>query len=133
MFFYEGSSVDVLSQLVERGLTFDAFHIDGAKETYYHDIVNSSRMVSAGAATVVVDDIGHPGVARRWRRSVRQHLVATVPEFPRSPEADHAVGAMVPSSHLKWQVLITYSRALNFQRQARERVAQRRGRVGAAV
>jgi predicted O-methyltransferase YrrM len=131
--FYEGSSVDVLSQLVERGLSFDAFHIDGAKETYYHDIVNSSRMVSAGAATVIVDDIRHPGVSRRWRRCVRQRLVVTVPEFPRIPEADHMVGAVLPSSNLKWRMLITYSCALNLQRQARERVAQSRGRTVATA
>jgi hypothetical protein len=29
-------------------------------------------------------------------------MVETVPEFPRTPEADHMVGAKVPGSHVKW-------------------------------
>jgi len=38
--FTEGSSLDVVPDMVRRGDRYDAFHIHGPKGAYYHDIVH---------------------------------------------------------------------------------------------
>jgi len=81
-----------------------------------------------GRAVVIVDDIEHSGVARRWRRCLRQNVIAEVPEFPPAPDVGNAIGSLLPSSRLKGSVLVAYSDALNFQRHARERFAAIRRR-----
>jgi hypothetical protein len=114
-----GDSLKVLPTLVNRRLTFDAFHVDGCKEAYFDDIVNCSRMVDQSGGLVIVDDIGHPGVARRWRRCRRLGILRPSAGFPARPESGNQVDDVVPSPLVKWGVLIGYARTLNVIRRAR--------------
>lgn len=115
VFFYKGDSSRVLPALAARGLTFDVFHIDGAKHLYYMDIVNSSRMVSPSGALVIVDDSNYL-IARVTLSSLAKlNVVTQLPEFPSMPRAvDHEdsnneVMGLVPSSGRKYIFLESYS------------------------
>lgn len=105
--FYEGSCLAVLPALAKRGMTFDLFHIDGAKHTYYFDILNSHRMVPNGDSWVIVDDANMPPVERMWKRCLQQGLVqplATFPPMPASAEHRNAIGVLprLPRWHWLW-------------------------------
>lgn len=86
VFFYEGDCRVVLPQVAREGLRFDAFHIDGAKFTYFEDIRNCQRMV-ADEAVVIVDDSQIKIVARCWERCVRQSRIQPLSAFPSMPSA----------------------------------------------
>lgn len=83
VFFYEGSCLRVLPQLAKRGMWFDLFHIDGAKYTYYLDILNCHRLLAGGgAAMIIVDDLNMGAVEQMWRRCLREGLVQPASGFP---------------------------------------------------
>ena len=107
VFFYKGDSRRVLPDLASRGLTFDVFHIDGAKHIYYMDIVNSSRMVSPSGALVVVDDAEQLGVRVALLSLASFNVLIRSPQFsfmPRSvgPAESNEVRELVSSSGIKY-------------------------------
>jgi hypothetical protein len=119
VFFYEGSCLDVLPQLAKRGMEFDLFHIDGAKFTYYRDILNSQRMTGHDGALIVIDDLNMGPVERVWERSVAQGIIVPHPEFPAMPlteEHRNAIGRLAPAGRWKWR-LHWYAGALRRFRQ----------------
>jgi predicted O-methyltransferase YrrM len=102
VFFYEGSCLRVLPQLAKQGMRFDLFHIDGAKQTYYLDILNSHRLLpDGGAAMVIVDDLNMGAVEQMWRRCLREGLVQPASGFSpmdmRCPRRN-AIGMLEPIS-----------------------------------
>jgi predicted O-methyltransferase YrrM len=104
--FYEGDCLKVLPALARAGLRPDLFHVDGAKHTYYFDILNCQRMLS-GPALVVIDDVNMGLVERVWKRCLREGLVVATPDFPPMPERiEHrnAVGMLAPVP--RWRRLI---------------------------
>jgi hypothetical protein len=130
VFFYPGDCLTVLPSLVRRRLSCDVFHVDGAKHTYYDDIVNCSRMASAGSL-VIVDDLQYPGPANAWRWCLRHGVVVRSDEFPTmdsSVRSSNGIGRLVPSSWVKWVALRNFSRALTLRRHAYAVLGRRRGR-----
>jgi hypothetical protein len=106
--FYEGSCLEVLPALARRGMTFDLFHIDGAKHTYYFDILNSHRMVQHDDSWVIVDDANMPAVERMWERCLREGLVqplAAFPPMPSSEEHRNAIGILPQLPRWRWSLL----------------------------
>jgi hypothetical protein len=122
VFFYSGDSRSVLPKLASRGLTFDVFHVDGAKHIYYRDIINSSRMISPSGALVVVDDAEQLGVRVALSSLSIFNVITRLPEFPSmrhsagSAESNEIRG-LVPSSGGKYILLKCYSHILAMVRQ----------------
>lgn len=81
VFFYEGDCRVILPRLARKGLRFDAFHIDGAKFTYFEDIRNCQRMIRP-EAVVIVDDSQIEGVSRVLQHCMRQERILPMVEFP---------------------------------------------------
>jgi hypothetical protein len=105
-------------------MTFDLFHIDGAKHTYYFDILNSHRMLRDGDSWVIVDDANMPPVERLWKRCLREGLVEPLARFPPMPATDehrNAIGALTQLPRWRWSWL--WARA-SF-RHARRRLQRR--------
>jgi hypothetical protein len=124
VFFYQGDSRSVLPLLASRGLTFDAFHIDGAKHIYYMDIVNSSRMMSPSGAIVVVDDSEQLGVRAALSSLAIFNVTTRLPEFPSIPHSpgsaeSNEVRGLAPSSRKKYMALKSYSHVLATIRKAK--------------
>ena len=97
-FFHPGNCLTVLPAIHERDpdLHFDAFHIDGAKRTYYQDIRNCVPM-AAEDALVIVDDTQQERVTKTWNRCVRKGLIDPLDEFAAMPESiryRHAIGRL---------------------------------------
>jgi predicted O-methyltransferase YrrM len=106
VFFYEGSCLEILPQLHRRGLHFDCFHIDGAKHTYYRDILNCHRLAEHHhQSLIIVDDSNFGPVGAIWRRCIRQGLVKPSPDFPpmdRDAARQNAIGTLEPISAPRW-------------------------------
>jgi Methyltransferase domain len=123
VFFYKGDSGSVLPALAARGLTFDAFHIDGAKHLYYMDIVNSSRMVAPSGALVIVDDSNYLIAKVALSSLANFNVIIRLPEFPSMTRAvghddsNNEVRGLVPSSGRKYTLLKSYSYVLATARQ----------------
>lgn len=114
VFLHPGNSLEVVPELARRQMRFDGFHVDGAKQTYYHDIVTCQRMVAGPGAAIVVDDMGNPAVAAVWRRCVRQGLVRPEPvdEAAASERRGNEVGVLVPPTMWRSRMLVPYSTLL---------------------
>lgn len=126
VFFYEGSCLRVLPQLAKQGMRFDLFHIDGAKQTYYRDILNSQRLLAdGGAATIVVDDLNMGAVEQMWRRCLREGLVQPASRFPpmdmECPRRN-AIGMLEPVPAWRWWRHRTMAAARASRRKLRYRV-----------
>lgn len=124
VFFYKGDSRRILPGLASEGLTFDVFHIDGAKYVYYVDIVNSSRMVSPSGALVVVDDAEQLGVRIALLSLASFNVITRLPKFPSMPRLigsaeSNEVRGLVPSSGTKYIFLNSFSYALATARQTK--------------
>lgn len=123
VFFYNGDSATVLPALAARGLTFDVFHIDGAKHLYYMDIVNSSRMVSRSGAIVIVDDSNYLFAKVALSSLAKFKVITRLPGFPPMPPAvnredtNNEITGLVPSSGGKYVLLKCYSYVLATARQ----------------
>jgi len=114
VYFDEGGCLEALPAIARRGLAFDAFHIDGAKYTYYADILNCQRIASGGAI-VIMDDTQEPGVSRTWRRCTRHGLIDRLEQFPPMAETSkyrNEIGVLQPFLVWKWPVLFAYGRLL---------------------
>lgn len=106
VFFYEGDCRVILPRLARKGLRFDAFHIDGAKFTYFEDIRNCQRMTRR-EAVLIVDDSQMEGVSRVLRRCIGQGRIQLMAEFPPMPSAikyRHEIGKLRPAP--AWRSLI---------------------------
>jgi predicted O-methyltransferase YrrM len=122
VFFYAGNSLEVLPALAKRGLTFDAFHIDGAKVNYYDDLMNASSMAPHGGAIAVVDDAETMAARVALWSLTAFGVVKTVPEFPSMSSSDpnrHQIKSIVLTSPGKRKLLKAYSHALNLARRAK--------------
>ena len=122
VFFHRGNCLKVLPDLVASGLKCDFFHIDGAKDLYFDDMLNCSRMVRSSDALVVMDDTQMPGVARTWSRCVHLRLAEPKAEYPSMAVSEryrNEVGQLVASSKFKAAALRAYSRALVLVRRIR--------------
>jgi predicted O-methyltransferase YrrM len=131
VFFYEGSSLDVVPELARRGERFDCFHVDGAKYLYYMDVLNCGPMIADDGAILIMDDVQLPVVGRAWNRCVRERLVQSCPEFPpmaHSLKYRQEIGSMNRVSRSRW---LAYHNAANIGLALRpmwphvERVARR--------
>jgi Methyltransferase domain len=125
-FFHEGSCLKLLPEIARRGLRFDLFHIDGAKHTYYFDILNCHRMLSSDGALVILDDFNMRSVERVWRRSVSRGLVEPLAEFDPMPESEehrNAIGALPPVSKSTWLRYSAEASFRSYRRRLRRRLA----------
>jgi hypothetical protein len=105
VFFHQGSCLDVLPELARRGLRFDLFHIDGAKHTYYFDVLNSHRLRDEHGALVILDDVNMGGVARIWERCLDQKLIMAEAEFQPMPDSSthrNAIGTLPRLARSRW-------------------------------
>jgi predicted O-methyltransferase YrrM len=125
VFFYEGSCLRVLPALARRGLRFDLVHVDGAKHTYYFDVLNAHRLADEGAL-IVVDDANMGSVQRVWERCVREGLVLPLPEFPTMFETHRNAIGMLPEVP-RWRRV-----ALQMRASMRQRRRRLRGRLSKA-
>lgn len=106
VFFYEGDCREILPRLARKGLWFDAFHIDGAKFTYFEDVRNCQRMTRP-EAVVILDDSQQEGVSGVVRRCVRQGRIQPMAQFPPMSPANkyrHEIGLLRPAP--TWRTLI---------------------------
>jgi Methyltransferase domain len=98
-FFYEGSCLEVLPALAERGLRFDVFHIDGAKGTYLEDVLNCERVMAGDSATLIMDDTQVEFVDQVWRLFTAAGVIAPDPLFPAMPDSEryrNEIGTLKP-------------------------------------
>jgi predicted O-methyltransferase YrrM len=86
--FHEGDCRVVLPRLAAAGHRYDGFHIDGAKFTYFEDVLNASQMISGQSAMIVMDDSNQPAVQRTWSALIRLRVVAHTAEFPPMPSSE---------------------------------------------
>ena len=108
VFFHEGSCLEVLPGLARRGERFDLFHIDGAKHTYYYDLLNCRPLLASDRqALVVLDDANMGPVQQIWQRAIAQGLVEPDPDFP-AMAADqprrNQIGLLQPLPMYRWWV-----------------------------
>jgi hypothetical protein len=105
---YEGDCREQLPKLTARGLRFDVFHIDGAKQLYFTDILHCAQMIAENEATVIVDDTQLRSVAWVWRTCQRYGLIEPDPAFSyvASPFHDqNDIGWMRPIPRWRWKLL----------------------------
>jgi hypothetical protein len=125
VFFSEGSCLQVLPQLAKGDLRFDLFHIDGAKHTYYLDLLNCHRLLADEArALVIMDDLNMGPVNGVWQRCLREGLVHPTPDFPpMSSECPrrNAIGMLEPISALRWWRYRTQASLRRSRRRLRHR------------
>jgi methyltransferase family protein len=134
VFFHAGDCLKVLPELAGSGLSFDCFHIDGAKHTYYEDILNCHQMIAGAGAVIVVDDTQQNRVAWTWRRCVRQGLIEVIADFPPMPLIEafrHQIGMLRPIASWKRTILFVYARALTLHGRTRLVLGRARARVRA--
>jgi predicted O-methyltransferase YrrM len=101
VFFYAGDSRRVLPRIKQTGLKFDAFHIDGAKHTYYQDICNCQQLARDARAAVILDDTQQEQVTRVWEKCLAQRRIHARLDFPAMPEAQkyrNQIGTLSPES-----------------------------------
>jgi hypothetical protein len=116
--FDEASCLKALPDIHRRGLAFDTFHIDGAKYTYFADILNCQRIAAPGA-TVIMDDTQQAGVTRTWRRCLRQGLIGRLDGYPSMLETSkyrNEVGTLRPLVVWRWPALVLYAHVLELGR-----------------
>lgn len=116
VFFYPGDCLKVLPALAKQGFRFDCFHVDGAKDTYYRDILNAVRMMSGGEAVVIIDDMQIDAVARVWERCIKQRLITNASEFPPMPDNEkyrHGIGHLAEPPGWRWTTYRLYAQALS--------------------
>jgi len=116
VFLHAGDSLKVLPKLVRSGLRFDCFHIDGAKHTYYHDILNCQAMLAGTEAVIIVDDTQRTDVSPTWRRCIRRGLIevmATFPPMPVSVKSHNEIGWLRPVAPWKRRSLLMYAKTLD--------------------
>jgi predicted O-methyltransferase YrrM len=103
--FHPGSCLEVLPELARQGATFDLFHIDGAKHTYYFDILNCRRLLDdSRPAWVIVDDANMGPVQQIWARCIRQGLVRASDDFPAmTGPRRNAIGVLAPVPIWRWR------------------------------
>jgi len=117
--FDQGDCLKVVPMIGSRGLRFDAFHIDGAKHTYYSDVLNCQQIIDGESAVVIIDDTQQPEVARTWRRCVRQGLIAVLPDFEPMTETlkyRNEIGTLRAPVRWRRPVLALYARLLEILR-----------------
>lgn len=105
VFYYEGSCLDVLPKLAKDNMRFDLFHIDGAKHTYYLDVLNSHRLIAGDSALVIIDDANMGGVERMWQRCLREGLIVPDDDFRPMPDTEahrNQIGMLRPIPRWKW-------------------------------
>jgi Methyltransferase domain len=127
---HAGDSMKVLPALVKSGLTFDAFHIDGAKWAYAHDIlVSQGMMADGGPAIIVVDDTNRPVVAATWARCLAQGVIEALPAFspmPQTHPSRNEVGMLQPMAVWKRSVLLVQAGLIRRRLPQRARHRMRR-------
>ena len=99
VFFYPGSCLKVLPLLASQPLRFDCFHIDGAKYTYFSDILNCDRLAVDGRALAIIDDMEMKQVARIWSWCLRLGVLTSAPGIPALPSTSkyqNEVGILKP-------------------------------------
>ena len=99
VFLYEGSSLEVLPALPDRGQRFDLFHIDGAKRRYLEDVLNCERIMAGASATLIMDDTQQPMVAETWRMCTAAGVIEPHPRFPTMPKSEryrNQIGTLKP-------------------------------------
>lgn len=99
VFFYEGSALEVLPTLPNRGQRFDLFHIDGAKGTYLEDVLNCERIMAGDSATLIMDDTQVAIVAQAWRMCTAAGVIEPHPDFPTMPDSEkhrNQIGTLKP-------------------------------------
>ena len=99
VFFYEGSALEVLPALPDRGQRFDVFHIDGSKWTYLEDVLNCAPIMAGDSATLIVDDTQQPIVAQVWRMCTAAGVIEPHPSFPTMPDSEkyrNQIGTLKP-------------------------------------
>jgi hypothetical protein len=122
--FHEGSCLDVLPALAKRGMRFDLFHIDGAKHTYYFDVLNSHRL-REDDALVILDDTDKGSIARLWERCIREGLVepaAAFPPMPGSSECRNSIGVLPQLLRRCWSLLWTRASFRHSRRRLQRRL-----------
>jgi hypothetical protein len=99
VFFYPGSCLKVLPLLASQPLRFDCFHIDGAKYTYFSDILNCDRLAADGRALAIIDDMEMKQVARIWSWCLRLGVLTSAKGFPTMSDASkyqNGIGILEP-------------------------------------
>ena len=99
VFFYEGSALEVLPALPDRGQRFDVFHIDGSKWTYLEDVLNCARIMAGDSATLIMDDTQQPILAQVWRMCTAAGVIEPHPGFPTMPDSEkyrNQIGTLKP-------------------------------------
>ena len=116
VFFHPGDSLRVLPELSRRRLSFDVFHIDGAKFNYLDDISNSARIADPACALVIVDDAETTSARIALSILSRLDLVRSLDAFPAMPDSEpnrHEVMTLLPSTGTKRLSIKLSARVLN--------------------
>jgi predicted O-methyltransferase YrrM len=133
LFFYPGDCLQVLPSLARQGKRFDLFHIDGAKHTYYWDILNCHRLLMRDTERlIIIDDLNMAPVEGVWQRCLREGLVAPAREFPpmdKSAPRRNAIGIVEQISRPRWWQLRTEAWLRRARRQLRWRLEVASGRA----
>jgi Methyltransferase domain len=123
--FHEGDSSRVLPELAANGLSFDVFHVDGAKELYFADIVNASRLTGPVGAVVVIDDSNYLIAKVALSSLAAFRVIRRLPQFPPMPRAvrfedtNNEVRGLMRSGTGKYAALRGYAHVLDAARQAK--------------
>jgi hypothetical protein len=135
VFFHEGSCLEVLPELAKQGLTFDLFHVDGAKHTYYFDILNCRRLLAPAApARIIVDDLNMGPVTHIWQRCTREGLIRADEAFPAmDPDSPrrNAIGLLEPIPMWRWRLYRARASMRRRRRRLRNRLKARARARGA--
>ncbi|HEX4437916.1 MAG TPA: class I SAM-dependent methyltransferase [Solirubrobacteraceae bacterium] len=123
--FHPGSCLDVLPELARQGAKFDLFHVDGAKHTYYFDILNCRLMIDEDRPSlVIVDDANMGPVQQIWARCLRQGLINASDGFPpMSGPRRNAIGILEPIPIWRWRAYRTAALLRRKRRRWRAAVA----------
>jgi Methyltransferase domain len=122
VFFHPGDSLKVVPRLAAQSVSFDVFHIDGAKFNYLDDIANSSRTVAVDGALVIVDDSETTSARIALSVLSRLDVVKRDPEFPPMPESDpnrHEIMGLQPTSAFQRLAIRACARSLNTARRVK--------------
>lgn len=112
--FHPGDCRKVLPRLAQRGLRYDAFHLDGAKFTYYEDTLNAACMIDGRHAVIIMDDSNRADVQGTWVRLTQAGVVRSMASFPEMSEHAryrNAIGEVVALPPLCRGCLLAVERA----------------------
>jgi hypothetical protein len=107
--FSAGNSLRILPDLAKSAETFDAFHIDGAKQLYLKDILNCALLIDGDSASLIVDDTQLRSIAWVWRTSIRYGLIRPDPENPPGPAGANdqsGSGILRALPRWKWRLMM---------------------------